>query len=394
VYKLQQVPTAMPDVACAALPLLQQLQRCGPLLPFSAAAAATGSGSSAASAGSVFTTAVSLAYYSAQMRGLQLVNVVSRVAEQLGSAGHLHAWQLISDPAVKELVLQELMICTSLNHTAHTEEQQQQKAEGNQPSSGSKDSGSRPSTEGSNTCDARRQQQQPHKPSADLLAIPALHQDLVQLLPGGQAYVNGVAAAAAAESDRDHRKQLSQHWVGASTAVLLLNEVLAGEALNRPGSKTPDSSSPLLSGAALKLVLEVQLLAAAELQRQRKQRSSSSVEGLTERLTVTLLNCNVLLQRLLGNMAEASGSGLPPELLQQAGLQLLQALAAPLQQVQLCKAGATLLTRAKEGVGALQYQMFDLQVAAAGLFVHQPGGTWGGALSALQVGSHHRTNKT
>jgi hypothetical protein len=38
-------------------------------------------------------------------------------------------------------------------------------------------------------------------------------------------------------------------------------------------------------------------------------------------------------------LAQASGSCLPPDVLQQAGLQLLQALAAPLQQLQLSSEG-------------------------------------------------------
>jgi hypothetical protein len=160
--------------------------------------------------------------------------------------------------------------------------------------------------------------------------------------------------------------------------VVTLTEVLSDEALKRPGS-----SNPLLSEAALKLVLEVQLLAAGVVQRQRKQCSRSSVEGLTKVVTGVLLHCNVLLLSMLHCMAEASGSGLPPELLQQAGLQLLQVLAAPLQQVQLCKPGDTLLAIAEEGNGALQYQLYALKVAAAGLLAGPPGGAREGEFAVL-----------
>jgi hypothetical protein len=384
-FLVQQMPTAMPNVARTALPLLQQLQRCGSLLPFAATA---GSGGNTASAGSPKTTFLGLAYYSAGNRGLQLALVVAGVAarHQPGSAAHQQAWQL--DSAVTQMALQQLIICAALVHREHTEQlQQQQKAEGQQPSRRSSksrsSSGNRPSSESSNSGDA--QQQQSRKMRADLLRIPAYHQDLVPLLPGGQAYLDGMVAAVAAEADSSRKTQLSDHWADISGAVSVLVDVLSTAAQSLPGGHNARGRSPLLSEAALKLVLEVQLLAAGALQRQRIQRSSSDLEGLTGSLTSTLLNGNVLLLRMLQCLVKVSGSGLPPELLQQAGLQLLQALAAPLQQVQLCKPGEALLMQANDRVGALQYQLYALKGAAAGLLVGELGSREG-ALAALQ---HH-----
>jgi hypothetical protein len=206
--KLQQLRTAMPDVGRAALPLLQQLQRCGPLLPFSAAAGGTGCSSNTAPAGSPTATSVSLAYFSAQLRGLQLAREVADVVagHQPGSAAHQQAWQLISDPAVKELAMQQLILCAALAHREFTEQQQQQQqqqeAEGHPPGSSSNtsnSSGRRTRSEGSTSCNAQKQQQQQQQQQsdrmrADLLPVPAFYQDLLPLLPGGQAYVDGMAA--------------------------------------------------------------------------------------------------------------------------------------------------------------------------------------------------------
>jgi hypothetical protein len=89
----------------------------------------------------------------------------------------------------------------------------------------------------------------------------------------------------------------------------------------------------LLSAAGVRLVLELQLLAAAEHQRQQQQQTPG--QGDVRRAVPLLSSSTRLLHTLIRAVAQASGSCPPPEVLHQAGLPLLQALAAPLQQVQL-----------------------------------------------------------
>jgi hypothetical protein len=90
----------------------------------------------------------------------------------------------------------------------------------------------------------------------------------------------------------------------------------------------------------VRLALELQLLAAAESQRTQQQRQQERQQVPEEdhlaNISAVLLNNSArLLHTLIRAVAQASGSCLPPEVLQQAGLQLLQVLAAPLQQLQL-----------------------------------------------------------
>jgi hypothetical protein len=97
----------------------------------------------------------------------------------------------------------------------------------------------------------------------------------------------------------------------------------------------------------VRLVLELQLLAAAQVQRQRQNQSPPPLPQQQQqqqqlpashvrRSTYSLLLLSAdLLDLQIRALAVTSRGWLPPEVLQQAGLQLLQALAAPLQQLQL-----------------------------------------------------------
>jgi hypothetical protein len=95
---------------------------------------------------------------------------------------------------------------------------------------------------------------------------------------------------------------------------------------------------PVLSAAAVRLVLELQLLVAAEYQRRQRQQNQAP----TSLLPMLMVHSVMVLHTLIRAVAHARCRCLPPEVLQQAGLQLLQALAAPLQQLQLA-AGNSLL---------------------------------------------------
>jgi hypothetical protein len=101
----------------------------------------------------------------------------------------------------------------------------------------------------------------------------------------------------------------------------------------------------VLSADAVRLVLELQLLAAGAVHSQRQnqvpplpppqqqqQKQQQSTRGL-------VLATNRLLKVQIKAAAATSRSCLPPEVLQQAGLHLLHALAAPLQQLQLSSPG-------------------------------------------------------
>jgi hypothetical protein len=101
-----------------------------------------------------------------------------------------------------------------------------------------------------------------------------------------------------------------------------------------------------VSGAAVRLVLELQLLACGAVQRQRRwqrQQQQQRQQALPPEDEAVTDNFALQSWELLGLQIKAlvatSHSCLPPEVLQQAGLQLLQALAAPLQQWQLSRLG-------------------------------------------------------
>jgi hypothetical protein len=106
------------------------------------------------------------------------------------------------------------------------------------------------------------------------------------------------------------------------------------------------SSSVVVSAAAVRLLLELQLLTAGAVQRQRQhqvqqllQQQPASTSRRRNITSMLFVNCRKLLALVIQALAASSRSCLPPEVLQQAGLQLLQALAAPLQQLQLSAPG-------------------------------------------------------
>jgi hypothetical protein len=166
----------------------------------------------------------------------------------------------------------------------------------------------------------QQQQQSKQQLRADVLPIPAFHQDMLQLLPGGQAYLEASAKLAKT------CKPSPDFLVHAGSCCYAMYRHLC-LSFSKPADQ---QYAPALSAAAVRLVLELQLLAAAE-----HQRCDQQQQGDPAITAVLLSNSTRLLHTLIKAAAQASGSCLPPEVLQQAGLQLLQALAAPLQQLQL-----------------------------------------------------------
>jgi hypothetical protein len=123
--------------------------------------------------------------------------------------------------------------------------------------------------------------------------------------------------------------------------------------------------------AAVQLLLELQLLAAALMQRQRaasQTQQQQRGESQKEAEELLLMQTNHLLQLQIRAALQATGSScLPPEVLQQAGLQLLQALAAPLQQLQLGYPGGMPEKMIRVWGSCVRQQLLVLRAAAAGL---------------------------
>jgi hypothetical protein len=300
---LSNMPALVPTVMRTLLPLVQQLQGCGPQLLEAAAAAA-------AAAGHSDVTRLQIAFADVQLAVIALLQGVlesefwSSLPRDAGAEQQRNS--LLQHPAVATLLLQVLIACTAQLHKRHTAYTQQAKQQPNQPV------------------------KQQHR--ADLLHIPAFHTDMLQLLPGGQAYLNAAAAAAAACGVLNCSTEDEQLWfTAASCCSGMAQSVSRGSAHLR--------QAHVVSAAAVRLVLELQLLAAAEHQRWLQQQQHSEQQQQQDELGAVLSNLltnnGVLLHVLIRAVAQGSSSCLPPEVLQQAGLQLLQALAAPLQQLQL-----------------------------------------------------------
>jgi hypothetical protein len=305
---ISSAPALVPAVVRSLLPLVQQLQACS-LQLFKAAAEPAAQSS---------TLPLALFAVHEAAAGVLLELAIECPEQSLLSASVSEQVQsLLQRPAAVALLLQNLAACTAELHKHHVAYRR-----------------------------AQRQQQQQQQPSkqhrADLLVIPAFHQqqDMLQLLPGGQAYLD---AAAALESAGEARCQASEgqkvYWFRMRTRryCSVLSNILLLSCFQ------PDQQqSTVLSAAAVRLVLQLQLLAAAEHQQWQQQQQQQLLHQEGEAAAgpsdaVGLLVCSTqLLHTQIRAVAQSSSSCLPPEVLQQAGLQLLQALAAPLQQVQLC----------------------------------------------------------
>uniref|UniRef100_A0A383WD05 MYND-type domain-containing protein n=1 Tax=Tetradesmus obliquus TaxID=3088 RepID=A0A383WD05_TETOB len=349
---LALVPAELMRTAVSGLAqLLQQMQACGPVLAAPATGRSPPSRSSSSSSGSSSSQAYQ-AYGKAQVIAVRLLFSWSHLPEgQLEQEVAATLQQLLRDVALQELLLQQLTVNTMLMHRLRGQQQQQQQQQQAQRSSGSGDSSS--SSQGD-----RQQRQQRQQPP-----IPACHEGMRLLLPGGQTCLDA-AAAAAVEAWRNPLPEALEPWLDATyKSIIMLGSCLQRHLRHCTDHSTPATAAaavPLLvlSPAAVRLVLELQLLVADVAQRQQQHRP---------RALSVLYECNTTLCIQVQRYLAVTGSScLPPEVLQQAGLQLLQALAAPLQKLQVHSRRDP---HAKDKVpvesGAYQ-QLYALRAAAAG----------------------------
>jgi hypothetical protein len=347
-----EAPALVPAVVRMLLPLVQQLQSCGPQLLEAAAAAAAGSAYQQDCASMLQTTFLGVQHTASELL-FELDPVDNGITVNLSLPDDVtqQVQQGLDDPAVVELLLQDLISSTAAlqqYHAANRQQQQQQQQQQRHTLAGH--SSSSKSTSSSSAAGSseipnlellpQHAQQQPvhsikQQLRADLLAIPAYHRSMLHLLAGGQAYLDAGRAAVTGwnMSEEEHLVWCRSHAGGCCYALYryLLRSV------GKPAEQQQDA---LLSAAGVQLVLELQLVAAAETQRwQQQQQQVPGKEDLAKLTAVQLSSSTQLLHMLIRAVAQASGSCLPPEVLQQAGLQLLQALAAPLQQLQLSGAG-------------------------------------------------------
>jgi hypothetical protein len=321
------VPSAVPALVPAALPLLRQLHSYGTLLSTGTAAAAA---AAAAAGPSRLGEEVWARYYKLQEACGEFVYRLSMllVQRRLSPAVAQKALSFLCEPAVALLLLQLLTVYTMLLHQQHSEQRQ------------------------------HVQQSSKQQLQADVLNIPAFHQDaeMLQLLPGGQAYL---ATAARVVATFEVSSISKAYTIAGAMDVTLYTVQQQGRTV----------CAPVVSAAAVQLVLELQLLAAGAVQRQRQP-----VTPAKHPLRLLLANTTLLHRQLKAALQTSSGC-LPPGVLQQAGLQLLQALAAPLQQVQLLPVDDPLRKIAVEtpsgDAPALVQQLLGLKAAAPGLKVAQ-----------------------
>jgi hypothetical protein len=158
---------------------------------------------------------------------------------------------------------------------------------------------------------------------------------LVHLLPDGQAYLDAGEVIEAGHNISEH-VHLASYRVHAQDCYYAVYRYLL-RTVGKPAEE--QHQAMLLSAAGVRLVLELQLLAAADYQRWQQQQQVPGQINVEKSTVALLSSSNRLLHTLIRAVAQASGSCLPPEVLQQAGLQLLQALTAPLQQLQLSGTG-------------------------------------------------------
>jgi hypothetical protein len=365
---VDQEPAVLQVVARTLLPLVQQLPACNSLLmpPAAAAAAAPAARQSAPSA-SVRASSCSgswehqllCALYGIQEVASSLINAM-HTQNQLNGGFAAEVLRLQKDPAVAEMQLQLLTAWAAQLHKQHTAQQQQQFPAG--------------AAAASSSSSTQQQQQQPAKQQhrADLLSIPAFHQDMLQLLPGGQAYLDAAAEEAAGLGLSAEKTAVQLRYL-AGCCCQTINQGLLHHLGSIAGQQQLSRNDLLVSCAAVRLLLELTLLASAAVQRQREQQrqqqqqQQQAMSPQNQEVTdVFAVQTWDLLMVQIKALAVTSRSCLPPEVLQQAGLQLLQALAAPLQQWQLSKAGDSFMNNAGAGLPLFANTLQGLVTAACG----------------------------
>jgi hypothetical protein len=354
---LKHVPAAAPAVLRTVLPLSQQLQRC--------CAQLLGSAAGGAGADAMFNVHGALG---------MVVHCLYTDAKDAMVAADLRGLQ--HEAAVAEMQLQVLVGWTAemrKDHVAHQQQQQLLMQQELPVAAGESSSSSKHSS-----CNPQQQQQlrQLGKQQwrADLLSIPAFHQDMLPLVPGGQAYLDtpGRATLTGAESGEGRAIEFHEMANGCCCILIIYMQYYLNSGLSQ---QQLGGSSVLVSAAAVRLLLELQLLVAGAVQRQQLhqvpqllQQQPTGTSRWRHITNVLVINCRGLLTLLIRALAASVRSCLPREVLQQAGLQLLQALAAPLQQLQLSAPGDSFYDNAASAGGLTGFSeaLYVLVTAACG----------------------------
>jgi hypothetical protein len=344
---VEQVPAAVPAVVRTVLPLSQQLHRCSAQLVKAAADAAVRTGTGAgARAGSCSAEKLLQSVMFDVHRALGLLVYVLTTSQHITDAGvAAEALRLQHEPSVAKTQLQVLAAWTAVMHKEHAAHQQQQL----QQQQLQQQALPAAAAESSSSSISHAQQQQPRQPAkqpphADVLPIAAFHQDMLQLVPGGQAYLEAAAGLASSWGPVGEMRSVQIHGA-ASCCCYIVAHYLRHSLKSVSGQQQLRMDAVVVSAAAVRLVLELQLLAAGAVQRQRQhqvaqQQQQRALTADDKYVTSALLmNSTELLDMLIRALAATVRGCLPPEVLQQARLQLLQALAAPLQQLQLSGPG-------------------------------------------------------
>jgi hypothetical protein len=357
---LKHVPAAAPAVLRTVLPLSQQLQRCSAQL--------LGSAAGGASADAMFNVHGALGMF---------VHCLYTDAKDAVVAADLRGLQL--EAAVAEMQLQVLAGWTAEMRKDHVAHQQQQLLMQHELPVAAGESSSSSSSSKHSSCNPQQQQQQQQQPRqpgkqqwrGDLLSIPAFHQDMLPLVPGGQAYLDtpGRATFTGAVSGEGRAIEVHEMANGCCCILIVYMQYYLNSGISQ---QQLGGSSVLVSAAAVRLLLELQLLAAGAVQRQRLHQVPQLLPtGTSRRWHITnmlVANCRGLLTLLIRALAASVRSCLPREVMQQAGLQLLQALAAPLQQLQLTAPGDSFYDDATSvgGLTGFGEALFVLVTAACG----------------------------
>jgi hypothetical protein len=372
----------VPTMVRTMLPILQQVQRCSELLPPGPAAGAgalhsTPAGVYHGAEHSVAMTCLTSVHKLQRECGLllaDLTGVMKRSPQQPAvrdAITHRGYVLLLQCPATSELLLQLLAGHTVLSHSRFAAQQQQQQqlvssGRSSRSSSSGDASGASPldrlhqrsqhmsppsettaeqSSSGSSNGGSSSSRQAHQAPAsqaridrlpAAVLAATGLQNGLAQLLPGGsQQYADAAAAVAKEVAAAFKRSEQQQAEHGLLEVSDLLSVLLCSleTSLDAASAKQQSSAdAPVLSSAAaVHMMVELQLVTAGLLQCQWQQGQQVALQ--TARV---MRSCFDVLELQIEAFLQVTGSNsLPVELLQHAGLQLLQALAAPVQQLQL-----------------------------------------------------------
>jgi hypothetical protein len=360
---VHRVPALLQVVVRTLLPLVQQLQSCGSLLmrPAAATHSAAAAGVHTGSSSDCQHPVLQCALFDVQQAASALLTAID-LLNPLDAQVATEVLRLQNDPAVAELQLQLLTAWTAQLHQQHSAQQLQQLP---------------PGTAAASSSSTQQQQRQQQQHRADLLSIPAFYQDMLQLLPGGQAYLV-VAAEAVAGWGLVGEAKAVQLRAYAGGCCNTISRYLSRHLASIAGQQQISRSALVVSGAAVRLAMALQLLASGAVQRQRAQQRQQQQRAQQQQQapastaddqTITdlfALQTWDLLRAQIKALAVVCRSCLPPEVLQQAGLQLLQALAALPQQWQLSRSGNSFL-QDKAVVGVLPQfdDTLDVLVTAA-----------------------------